>query len=388
MNKTVALKLRNFRPIPPGLQSQTNARRPANQLRVSLPDLFHHLYLDSYGRTPPTPNPFNYLYPPMLARGTALRFLRDGLGSHKEARIGEHNKFGKAFCRWFLSCHCDIHHFAHMDQVLNDGFAHRLGPIQVTRAAKGDTPDYLCSRNNRNLFLAEAKGTSSAISFDTTKFDSWRQQFRRVRCTHRNGRIRRLKGYIVATRLATENDSPNARSTVLAEDPETEGDAPLDEQDAGEMAQAVVCAYYADILDHLRQPLLAAVLRSGDVLPSETKVRIAIWEGLAAPARGLRFVGGYYPPPGRSCEDVIWWPQPQLSIPAPICLSAAEATFFGLELNTFKQLHSIALRGRSGAPEVQLPSLEGHSIPGLSVLRAGTALASLNFFRFLEAAEF
>jgi len=152
MNKTLALELNNFLPIPTDLRSPADQNTPVAEIRVNLPDLFHQLYLDTYGNTPPARNPINHLYLPMLAAGRPLRFQPNGLGSHKEARIGESNKFGKAFCRWFLYSHCGINYFAHMDDVLENRFAHRLGPIQVTRSTEGDTPDYLCSRNARNLF--------------------------------------------------------------------------------------------------------------------------------------------------------------------------------------------------------------------------------------------
>ena len=120
MLRNILLGLNQFVHVPTSLRTAPNINSAKGQIEIDIPQVCHHLYLDTYGYTPPDPNPAYGLYAPMFTSGPELRVTGEGLGSHKEAKIGEYNKFGKAFCRWFLYEHCNITYFAHMDQILGN----------------------------------------------------------------------------------------------------------------------------------------------------------------------------------------------------------------------------------------------------------------------------
>jgi hypothetical protein len=168
MNKTVKLATNNL-PNVPGTLCQQGTNAPLDEIDVDLDQLCHHLFLDVHG-TSPAPNPYSGYLLALLSPATELEFLGAGPATHKEARVGESNKYGKAFCRWFLYTHFGLTYFCHMDDVLRTGIPPPFNTWAVSRSKKGDTPDYLCTAGTISPCLAEAKGTQSAIAFKTAKF--------------------------------------------------------------------------------------------------------------------------------------------------------------------------------------------------------------------------
>jgi len=164
----------------------------------------------------------------------------------------------------------------------------------------------------------------------------------------------------------------------------------MGDERGAEIAQATICGHYADALDKLRLPLLAAALRSDVILPENHRIRAGVWECLVPPAKGIKFVGGYYPPPGVSCDEIRFW-FPSIGFPEQnprLCLSGGGFTFFGIELSYFKQIRAVTLAGRRAFALVKPYPIEGPAIQELSFLRDATMLAPLDFFRFGGIQEF
>jgi hypothetical protein len=223
MERTIALALNKFPSVPLTLRETPTNDTARKEIRINLADLFHHYYHDSYGRSPPNPDPAQFEHLRFLVPEEGFRIQGDGIGISTAVRRNRSIELGQAFCRWFLHEHLNMTYFAHMKQAL-DGqlhptyFAHHL-----ERTQKGDTPDYFCARNANDVFLAEAKGGYEAAGFASKKFASWRSQFDRVVVKDGAGNPRRIKGFIVSTRFSTEESGPGVKSTLLAEDPETRG---------------------------------------------------------------------------------------------------------------------------------------------------------------------
>lgn len=382
MKKTIKLKLNQFNCVPNSLLLQPYfASIPVSEIEIRFESLCHHMFLDTYGEPAPNPNPLYSLYSPRIMPGKELRLRGDGLGSHKEARIGEYNKFGKAFCRWFLHEHCQITYFAHMDEVLDKGLLPGVGNFQVRRVDKGDTPDYFCL-SRTDLFFAEAKGTASSISFNSKKFQQWRDQFTRVSLFDCSGQSFAVKGYIIATRLVSEKDSSRVQSKLFAEDPYSAGESGFSSGRSLHLGQMVISGHYASILEKLRFPLLAVALRTAIRLArSEISISFGVWECLVPPVNNFRFVGGYYAP-----FDSNLLLQNLLGLPPQLNLSSGGFMFFGLEINTFRDVINIVFEGRQFANRVEEFEVENeqNELPqGMSILRDGSILAPLDYFRLL-----
>jgi hypothetical protein len=409
MKRTLELKLNKFDPIPDSLTNQSLPLLPdfkyvANLLEVDLYQLFHHLYLDSYGHNVPTPNPTNELYINMLTDDTKFCFKGGGLGINKEAKIGESNKFGKAFCRWFLYNHCSVSYFAHMDQILD-----KINPQfnysnywRLKRIDKGDTPDYFCFDINQHIpYIAEAKGTYDSISFKSNKFDDWRKQFKRVQLLDNKNRSYSVKGYIVATRFAAENHLRN-KSQIFAEDPNTDGEYPLDNNNISlnrGIRGLIFSKHYASIFRQLKLPLLATALELGFNVPENIRFRVGIWRGLVPPMLNHEFIGGYFLPTF-SPEQQFFYLNPSIYndfsnfIDVPINpqlnLSLPGFTFFGLQRDIFDRLRRITIHGTESWEESILYQYENHESEyprGLSILRDGSVLAPLDYFQFIDTIE-
>jgi hypothetical protein len=65
MERTIKLALNKFDQTPKSL-IEGELGRPLQEITVNLTSLYHHYYLDSYGRVPPDPDPAQFEY---------LRFL-------------------------------------------------------------------------------------------------------------------------------------------------------------------------------------------------------------------------------------------------------------------------------------------------------------------------
>ena len=390
MEKHIDLELKDFACIPPSLASWLGSSLAKDQMTISIRNLCHHMFLDTYGSGPADTKPVFDLYAPMLMANTHFRFRNGGLGSHKEAKISEYNKFGKAFCRWFLYVHCGMTYFAHMDQILNKRLVPGSHGYSIKRKNEdGDTPDYLCG-NSAEACLAEAKGTQSSINFTTARFQEWRDQIANIEVTDAYGNLCGVKGYIVATRMVSDGDSQRVRSKLIAEDPWTDGKRSSSDSSTfrNQLISMVIAGHYASIMDKLRQPLLATALRSAIVLPEDVLINVGVWECLVPPLNRFKFVGGYFNLSDVASEfdHIFGWLFSTSSLHTfpQVNLSLGTATFFGLELGTFLAVREITRRGREAANIVNEVSIEDTIPDPLSFLRDGSVVAPLDYFRLIE----
>jgi hypothetical protein len=277
MEKTIALALNRFPTTPHSLRETPHRDIPRAEMTVNLASLYHHYYLDSHGRIPPDPDPAQFEHLQFLMPTREFRVRGDGIGASTSIRRHRSNELGHAFCRWFLHDHLNITYFAHMEHVLGRSLRRAFGNQRLERTSSGDTPDYFCAESVDKIFLAEAKGRHSSISFGNADFATWRAQFGRVTVKDNAGHARNVKGYIVATRFATEA-KPATKSTLLAEDPQSPGDGQLNEEERREIGAMVMSAHYAEIALKLAQPILASALANGFVVPEEIQFPVTVWE--------------------------------------------------------------------------------------------------------------
>ena len=375
MERTVALSLNNFVSLPPTLCGASNIA--IDEIKIDLANLYHHYYLDSYGITPPDPDPAHFEYARFICPDEHFRIAGGGLGISTAARRGRSTDLGQAFCRLFLHDHLDIVHFAHLHDVLDRDEA-SFAPVVVERVAAGDTPDYLCATRASEVFVAESKGRYSPVQFNGSEFCKWRRQFDRIVLKNRNGEIKSVKGYIVETAFGTES-KPSSKSRLFAEDPSTGGSDALDAQETDFLANRVMSLHYGNIARKLGQELLAAALTYHFVVSEELRFPATAWELLIPGVSKEPFVGGYFSPDGRDPQ----WEQIGRSLVLrqhPFRLNHTRGTFFGLTESAFK---SIVASARGISAFGQLPRLDRlvqvHS--ALSLLRDGSALGPVDFFR-------
>lgn len=393
MEKRLRLALNKYTPTPESLRDSPTSAAPIPTIGVALASLYHHYFLDKHGCMPPDPDPTRFEPVSFLAPSHEFRFAGDGYGASPAAKQHGSNELGQAFCRWFLHDHLGITYFAHMSSVLNRQVHRPFEGWSLERIAPGDTPDYLCADGAQHPFLAEAKGRYSSISFKTKEFSKWRQQFDRVVFKDTTGTPRFLKGHIVATRFATERDSPAVKSGLWAEDPASPGMIPFRNENGTPLGRTIAAMHYANICFKLRQPLLASALMSGVPLTQELQLRMPVWRVLAGPLEGRKFVGGYFganglAPTVRETQDGILMERPN-----PFQLDAPSSTFFGVEEQIFRQVVRLA---RSPEPVVRRTDSFTHSTEidtfaqlthfdsAFSVLRDGSVLAPLDYFSPLE----
>ena len=141
MERTLRLALNLFPEVPRSLRQTPNSEVAVDSIKINLANLYHHYYLDTYGRVPPDPDPTNFEYLKFLAPSADFRWRGNGLGFGSAARRHRSNEVGQAFCRMFLHDHLGIYHFAHMEHMLDrnaqDPFSH-IGSAHRRR----NTPDY------------------------------------------------------------------------------------------------------------------------------------------------------------------------------------------------------------------------------------------------------
>jgi hypothetical protein len=389
VNKTVQLALRNYAAVPPTLCAADSINVARAEIEVPLASLYHHYYLDTYGQAPPSPDPAHFEHLRFLLPCNEFRFQGAGLGISPTSKRNRSNELGQAFCRWFLNDHLNISYFAHMGDVLSRQSQRPFVNCTVRRTNSGDTPDYLCAEDRSSLYLAEAKGRYSSVSFGTSEFQSWRRQFDRVEVVDPSGNACSLKGHIVATRLATEVDAPSVRTKLLAEDPSSPGDRPLSREAAEELGNAIIGLHYASIAQKLNQPLLAAALAAGLPLPEQILIQAVVWRLAIDPNKHRRFVGGYYTGPsgapafGERDGEIIPFSQD------PFRLDVHRGTFVGLDESVFYAL--IAAARKTGRFETAPPQSEDtiDSIySAVSMLRDGSAIGPADLFVPVDAPTF
>lgn len=379
MERTLNLELHKYTNIPHALRVAHDKNVPAKSLSVGLASLFHHYYLDSFGRAPPNPDPAQFEHVQFLLPCRDFRFQGSGLGISPAIRRHRSNELGQAFCRWFLHEHLNITYFAHMEAVLKRQLQRAFKECRIERSASGDAPDYFCAESVNQVYLAEAKGRYSAISFKNKNFAEWRAQFDRVVYRDSAGMARNIKGHIVATRFATE-ETPRLHSGIWAEDPESPGQRPLGPDDASELGSAILSAHYSNIAAKLWQPVLASALATGVPLPEELRIVGIAWRVRAGPLVNRRFIGGYFgngdsaPVPRDHNGSVVF------ERPNPLRLDQPSTTFFGVEEGIFKQVVEYAkTSSRSTARISHFDETEFFN-SGFSVLRDGSALGPVDFF--------
>ena len=380
MERSIKLALHKFQQVPKSLQDPENGY-PVAEIPVNLTNLFHHYYLDSYGVTLPNPDPAQFEYLRFILTTPDFRLSGDGIGACTDARRHSSTALGQAFCRWFLHDHLGITYFAHMQQVLNKPPHNAFGGLQLKRIEKGYVPDYVCCRDPENVFLAEAKGRYTPISFKNKEFNSWRRQFDHVQATDKSGTTHKIKGYIVGTRFATEEGPERAQSGLFAEDPESPGDIPLGADASADFGGTVLALHYANIATKLRQHRLAAALQSGIALDPQMIIQALVWEYRGPVLERRRFVGGFFQTdadtPVRFTEEKGRY-FPNTNSPA---LNGNRGTFFGLEESIFRGVVNLARsHGASRRPDT-LPYTE--TLPfysAISTLRDGTIFAPIEFF--------
>jgi hypothetical protein len=388
MDKTLKLALSQYPLIPHTLRVSSGANAAISTLTVGLASLYHHYYLDSYGRCPPNPDPAQFEHVQFLLPTREFRLQGSGLGISPAIKRHRSNELGQAFCRWFLHDHLNITYFAHLEHVLNRQLHRAFAGCRIERAASGDTPDYFCAESVHRVFLAEAKGRYTSVSFKNKEFDAWREQFERVVFKDASGSPRRIKGHIVATRFATEEDSVALKSGLYAEDPTSPGDGPLDPDSGIELGTVVLASHYSNICMKLGQPLLAAALASGVPLPEELQVQAVVWHVLVGPLQGRRFVGGYFgsangSPTGRDSNGKL-----VLERSNPLRLDSHSATFFGVDESIFRQVVYFGRSANATAAQVSRFETLAFFYSGFSVLRDGSALGPIEFFSPVEQVIF
>lgn len=386
MQKTLALQLNKFPRTPNSLRVTPADNKPLSEMPVQLASLYHHYYLDSHGKAPPNPDPAQFEHLEFLLPCAEFRVRGDGIGVSTAIRRNRSNEFGHAFCRWFLYEHLNITYFAHIEHVLRRGVHHAFGAMRIERNGEGDTPDYFCAESVDKIFLAEAKGRHTSVSFGNAEFGTWRKQFDRVIVKDSSGHPRAVKGFIVAIRFGTE-DKPSVKSTLFAEDPATPGEGEFSREEAGFVGARILMSHYSEIASKLNQPILAAALLGGFTVPEDIVFPATVWEFRIPPLQGLRFVGGYFPPSDgrvslRLEEGKI------ITDSEPFRLDLRPGTFFGVEEKIFQQLVTIVRNGPQAAANVsRLPDFEP-IYSGVSLLRDGSIIGPLDFFTPVDRPTF
>jgi hypothetical protein len=386
MERTLRLSLNHFDPVPERLLEVPSSNTARENIPINLASLYHQYYLDSFGVAPPDPDPTNFEHLRFFVPGSELRLRSDGIGIHPEIRRHKSNELGQAFCRVFLHDYLDIIYFAHMAHVLDRLAQRPFIRVRVQRIQDGDAPDYLCaSTSTGSVFLAEAKGRYASVSFNNREFDKWRKQFCRVVVKNTNGRPRKVKGFIVATRFGTEAQ-PRVSSRLFAEDPESPGEEPLDIELSANLREHVVALHYGTIASRLNQPILAAALQTGFTVPEEIFFPATVWQLLMGPLQGKRFVGGYISAHGtlpvRQHQGHVMFAPPD-----PFRLDVGYGTFVGLEESIFQQIAAM-VRGRTIAAELNALEPPPFFYSAVSIMRDGTILAPVNFLSPVEERVF
>lgn len=384
MKKSLHLALSKYNPVPRSLQ-EASTGKAKTAVDVDLAGLYHHYYLDTYGVEPPSPDPAQFEHLRFLMPCGDFRFQGDGLGASTNARRSKSTELGQAFCRWFMHEHLGIKYFAHIGNLIGPHSAKFHG-FAVKRILPGDMPDYLCSAGPGSVMVAEAKGQYTSVSFKNAEFETWRQQFTRVQILNEASVPVSVKGHIVATRFATEQQTRVA-SKLSAEDPSTEGREPISDETAYSLSRQIAASHYADVLLKLDQPYMAIALRSLISMAAEIRIMATVWALNIAGVQRL-FMGGYHG--GSNSHPLIEQVGKQIVRRRvdPFRLGGHTGTFVGLELDVFRHLVEIC-RGASNLrlgsmPEVN-PIIGLYS--GISMLQDGSIIGPLQLFQPLGEIE-
>ena len=267
-----------------------------------------------------------------------------------------------------------------MDKVLNKKSHPAFNGQLIKRTKSGDVPDYLCAKKSNQPYIAESKGRFSSISFSDLSFNEWREQFSRISIYDKYGALKKLKGYIVATKFCTETNKSSNKSKIFAEDPETDGEDFLSE-DANGIGNGCISIHYSRLLSKLGLNIFAESLEIGFVIPQQISFNLALWKCNFPPLKEELFIGGYFsestPQMVKTSYDTYIY-QPnflQLGQPSP--------SFFGISLHVVRVLRQVCLGNRELLSQIPELNDTDFRTSNLAWLRDGSISGALDFFEFL-----
>lgn len=384
MHRTIRMQLNKFSKIPSALLSDPKQNVPLDEIPVDLGSLYHHYYMDSYEISPPNPNPAEFEYLRFLLPTADFRYIQKGPGAGTVKRRSISTEMGQAFCRWFLHEHLGITYFAHMEDVLDRTAHPAFGGICIKRSQRGDVPDYLCAQSSKHSYIAEAKGRYSSINFANTEFQEWRDQFTRIQVEDAKGNLLSLKGYISATRFATET-RPSRFTTIYVEDPVTPGEQNPEFQGIRQLGIGTVALHYSTPLLKLGLRLLSAGLLEGFVVPADLSFGVIIWKCLVPPLTGVEFAGGLYQA-GFSASR--WFGTKESQIESLMHLGRPVGTFFGVRLDILRQIRQALLGDWNELGRLPILDIRASRPSQLNWLRDGTVSGPEDFFQPVRAERF
>jgi hypothetical protein len=380
LERVIDLGLNHFTSVPPTLVDYRTTL-PVQNLTVGVKQVLHHYFVAKYGDT--ALDCGIYEYQQRLTDGPDWRFRERGIGVDKEAKRNVSNELAKGFARWFLHDHLAFTYFCPFEDLL--GRINADG-TRWTRATSGDLPDYVCGQDSSDVNLLETKGRYSPVTFKSKEFSEFRAQVQRAQLLGGNDIPIQVKAFISVVRWATE-EKPRVRAKLLVEDPMTAGQPPGRDGFSTQVGRAMVFGHYALILSRLRLPLHADAIRSGRPVESATGARRGIWQCIAGPLKGRRFVGGLLVHSHDVACALPWlffegFPLTHvlraLQVSSPFLL-ASPAQFFGLEEHIMRAVAGAIRRDMAASAEIERVDLPER--PGsLSLLRDGTVLGPAEYF--------
>lgn len=385
MNRTINFKLNSFPQTPALLRANPQTGNSLTRFSFNLARLFHHYYLDGYGATPPNPDYSNLEYLQFLTASNDFRFLGNGPGVNTQKKRTISQELGQAFCRLFLHDFCGIVYFAHMDKIIDKTIHPAFSGISIKRISKGDVPDYFCAKSSQQFYIGEAKGRYSSINFTTTEFNNWRDQFKRIHVLGASGNPIKTKGFIVATRFATENH-PNVFSELLAEDPETNGsELTNDSIENINFYKLIIINHYGRILSRMGLNLVSNSLIQGFELPAELTYNLPVWQCLAPPFLGRLFVGGYF---AQETPKFITNKNMHFFSPDILKINSSTPFFIGLELSVVKSIFQACRGNWNILNEIRPSDAIDFGISDFAWSNDNTVSGSLQYFALVNINTF
>lgn len=378
MHKKINFNLNKFPVVPNRLRHNPSINAAANIFEINLDRLYHHYHNDFWGISPSNANYSNFNYLSFLHSSEDFRFLAERVsinGAHKRTIS---YTLGQTFCRYFLYEFCNITYFAHMDKVLNKKTHPAFDGLQVKRISNGDVPDYLCAESVNSIFIGEAKGRFENISFTSSEFQDWRNQFDRIKVYDKHNIPKKVKGYIVGTKFTTNKNANYNKSKILVEDPETKGE----EQSKNDflLGRGCIAIHYSNIISKLGLEFMAYCLEEGLAMPRNYEYDLPIWQCNHPALKGQRFVGGYL-----SDERVNFRQLDNNHLiynPNIFRVKPNSPFFYGIEENLFR----IVKKASQGDWEI-LSEIRIFDVPfemsGVSVMRDGTINGKIDYFEFV-----
>ena len=370
MNRTICFKLNHVPQIPARLRKDREINQPADEVEINLGQLFLQYYFDSFPAGPPNPDPTRFGYLELIGASDDFRFHAFVAEASTVKKRSISAEIGQAFCRLMLHDHFGVVYFAHMKNVLNKSTHAAFDGLRIERTAKGDVPDYLCAKNSIRPFIAEAKGRFESVAFASAEFAKWRKQFDRIQVLDRGGVARRVKGYVVGTRFATDANAPSTRTCCFVEDPETRGESALGEGNSGSLGRAIVAIHYSRIFSKLGLSAIASALSAGYHLTRQLTFQVPVWTCMSEPFQGRKFIGGFYRTTEGACPTLTekGWVQ-------PFELGQGHLAFVGLELDIAKRVAAAARESWELLDRVEQITPEGLWSSEFSWLLDGTVAA-------------